>query len=425
MYKHIEAINGCSFVDAEQDTRDLVFNNTPNPTDTIISKTHDPSYNNSDYSAYYFSTMGDDVHALHSNNMITPIRKKMSINTYRAYDKLMNGLRLTKPENGIYIVEYYNFYNNSRVQGDKILNHYLTTDNIEYSEKVVEDILNTLRAAKGKRGVYTNTKIRIITFVSEMDLRDQHYLYIKGPNIVLTYGEIDSSVSHPMSNNYNLSTSKQTLLKEKVDNVVLVEIVNNTDPTPYFIKIGNDIQKIYPNKSTEYQEGICVSTKRNGVIISDRTVDLPEHEQLGIYRSREACISNGDIKVLLEKETLDHERDKLDFEYKKLKSAYDKLVIEKDGMITKNEHDKLMAEVKLNTARIEFNKKEYDHEYDKENKLLDLSIKTTNTVMDIEHKSIKNQMDLTKVGLDLTKTAVEGKLKTATAITNLVKAIIK
>ena len=161
MYTNIQSIDeNISFLNTERDRNDTVFNTKSMPTryetDSLIN--NDKDYNSPDRKQYIFSTMGMGLNVIYSNNMVTPVRTKSTLNGYHMYSEIAKYIKKKHIDNGVYIIDYYTLHNDGTTDIESVLNYYINNSTINYDNETVQNIVDTLTNNPGK--TYP-TKIKI------------------------------------------------------------------------------------------------------------------------------------------------------------------------------------------------------------------------------------------------------------------------
>ncbi len=393
--------NTVSFVNDQRDRNDTVFNtrsiHSRYETDAII--TNDKDYNKPDRSQFIFSTMGIGLNALYSNNMITPIRTKSTLNGYHMYGEIAKYIEHKRHiENGVYIVDYYNIYNDGTTEIESVIQYYLNSCNITYDIDVINNIIDRVNTRIG-RTMPTEIKLRIITYIAEETINDLGYVYVPTSDLVICKGVIDNRVVHPNSKQYRSNRETST---QNNKNHIIIDIVDNESSNPYFIKIGNDTLRLYPSRDDSRVSGGRITINKNNAHISTTECKLHEIESvLGIYKTREEAVTKGDISKLNELSKLKLDKEKITLDYDKIRHEKEKILEERNFYKEKYEHELKLQEHKFKLSELDIAKKYIDHElaYNKSS----LELKTTYVKHKIDtHTAIRKfNMEMTKLETDL------------------------
>ena len=413
--------------DKSTDRNDSVFN-TKDPRHRFMDdplNVNDKDYKKPDREQYIFSTMGIGLNTMYSNNMITPIRTKSTLNGYKMYNIIGKYINKKHIDNGVYIVDYYNIYNNGSTEIDNVIRYYLNTCNIPYDQDTVTNIVDTVMHKDG-RVIPTEIQIRLITYVPESTINDFNYVYIPTSDVVICKGVIDNRVVHPNSKNYRSNVNH---IKSYNTNSVIIEIVDNDSGNPYFIKIGNDVVRLYPTRDLT-QSNSCKSTLyKNGAKIV--TTECKLHEMasmLGIHKSKEGAISDGNIdkiaennklklessKLQLEYTKILHDKEKMEHDREKMKHEKEKLLIERELLIEKLSHERIINEQKVTMSELDIAKRYRDFEITYRESIVKLNIAKANHILDVRLANAKYKLEEDKY-------RYEFGMKGITLVSNIVK----
>jgi hypothetical protein len=395
---NVTTINPRVFFNKQCDKNDIVFNGYTARgirNDSILDDVH---YGRQDHEMYCFSTMGKGLHAMYPNNMATPIRDKPNLNGQHMTNILWSKLDKTSSRNGVYIIEYYTIHNDQSGGITPLIDYYLNTTKLINNLDIQKELNDALATRKGKL-VPLDMKLRIITFVEEADILKHTNIYVPGANIVVCKGNLNM-VSHPTSN--YASDAVSTVDKADSNNVIYIDIIDNENHSPYFIKIGNDVHKILSVKDSSKQDGCFMVIKKNGAYSADTiSCGLDNLQEIGIHTSYNDALSDGNVAKLTEIKKIELEHNKIQLEYKKLEHEMEKMKREMEHLREKH--------------AMEIEKKSLELLLMEEKALLDALILTSKFVLDTTQARIKHSYDMNKARVDgytklLTTSAVLFKL---------------
>jgi hypothetical protein len=381
----ITAVPPIVFHSKQTPQNDMVFNTIVgyNPGSNMI--VNDRDYNKPDYTQYLFSTMGKGVNAMYPNNMVLPIRLKTTLNGYGMYAEIAKHLGKNNVSNGIYIVEYFTIRSDATTIGESAIDYYLESHNINIDYNVTEHIIKTLGERKGNR-IPPEIQLRLVNFIGEKALHEHTNVFVPGPNIVLINGNINPGLIHPNSVTDKAVTNK--LQNMEGNNIIYLEIIDNDNTIPYFIKIGNDVHKILSHKDPTKINGGYMSIKKNGSYqTDDNRCGISDLSGMGIYRTYDQAITEGDTAKLAEVR-------KLELDLSKIKLEYDKMSYEREKLRLEMEHYKEKHELEMHKKRVETNLV-----YGKG--MTDLHITLSKFKIEMATLMFKNKIDNTKSVLDV------------------------
>lgn len=360
------------------------------PTSQMQSVDADKDYKKPDREQYIFTNIGKGLTTLYSNNIITPIRTKFKSNVYHISTELAKITKSKEIPKGVFIIDYYNIYNDAFTDIESIIRYYTHCDNIEYTDEIVRDITSIITTKEYKIRP-TMYQFRIITFVDEESINEHSYVYVPTSDIVIAKGEISNSITHPNSKTYKDSNAH--LVKEN-KNIFIIEIIDNESINPYFIRIGNETHRIYPTKDHTQSNGGRVTAKRNGSLITATSCKLNElGAAVGIYRSKDEAEHEGSITKKLELFKLSLEFEKLRVDNAKIKSDY-------DSLLRKNEIEEMLHKQKLEIGELDIVKKRIEHEMIYRKAIMDVKLSVLKNGMDFNQTLLKHGIERTKFDLD-------------------------
>lgn len=344
----ITGIDPIVFSNNETSQNDTVFNTYIGYNQSNINSiVNDRDYNKPDYKQYIFSTMGKGINAMYPNNMVVPVRLKPTLNGYGMYGELAKHLgKNTSIPNGVYVIEYFTIRNDPTTIANSAIDYYLETNNINLGYNVTEHIIKILGERKGNK-IPAEIQLRLVTFVCEKTITDHTNVFVPGANIVLIKGNINHGLIHPNSNSSKIIS--EALRSMESNNIIYIEIIDNENAIPYFIKIGNTVHKIFSHRDPTKMSGGYVAIKKNGSYQSeDLNCGISKLGEIGIYKSYDQAITEGDVAKLAELRKTEIDKEKLKFEY-------DKIVHEREKLRLEMVHYKEKHELEMHKKRVETN----------------------------------------------------------------------
>lgn len=335
----------------EISTNDSIFNDHDYGNTQFPGLINDSSFGFPDKKQYIFHTTDiANMLVLHSNNMIVPMRQKMSLRSnYNLHTEFgrQNG-------DGVYIVDYYNIsrqFGNTDDFISSLLDYYITSGNV-YPDQlhIKEKITEKLAVMRGYRGASPNFTIRIVTFIPQEYIMQYGLVYVPTSDLVVGSCVLSNEIVHPSSNLYR--TYARTL-ESDVHNYIEISLV---DPyggnRPYYMNVGNKIYTIMSQPmSNNRPAGCIINSYRNQEIT---TSDMAEYneigEKLGIYPTIELAQTAGKLELINEANKLQLDLDRVQLDRNKLE--YEKLKLERDLLKTETEHKKFEAQMELEMEKI-------------------------------------------------------------------------
>jgi hypothetical protein len=387
------------FLRKEEPVNDLIFNSNDNQnaytSDMPPAVQYDKDYNNPDKEMYIFSTMGKGINALYSNNILIPIRTKFRLGHYNLSMEVNK--RIKNAGNGIFIVEYFTIFNTTNTSMDGVVDYYLKTNNLEYDEDTIDNIIGILTSRKGNNEPMKYT-FRIISFIPEKDIKEYGYVHIPSAGVILVDGIPDSNISYPTSKSY---TNNLGIGTKHNKNMFMLEIIDNQDNKPYFIKVGNSTKRIFPTRDLSRPEQCRMVFERNNRVIEEYEIPLKDMgKELGIYQTEKEAMTLGSPEVLLAQAKASIEEKKIALEENKLVNDYKKLIIEMDNLVYKSQVDLMLGKQKLEASELDILKKNIEMEALYRKSIIDVKSMTLKANIELRHITQKNKTSATKDFLD-------------------------
>lgn len=385
-----------NFYDEQQHNNDTVFNTRNIHTRASYGNyiNNDKDYKKQDRGQYIFSTMGNNLTAMFSNNMAIPIRSKPTLNGHHMYAKIME--HADSVDDGVYIVDYYNMYNDGTTSVENVMLYYLNSTNIEYDRNTIENIVNKITGKNGRQ-FPTEVSIRLITFIPAKVINEHMNVYVDRSDILIIKGVVNNSIVHPNSRKYKENDTKTI----KAHNAIEIEIVDNINNEPYYIKLGNKVEKFMPTKDISRTNGARLKIYKNGSITTSEKSNLTNlSDTFGFFRTKKEAESNGDVSKLAELDKLNVEKQKISLELDKIAHEKIKLKEERDFYREKFKHEIAMQEQKFKIGQLDIMKKEEEITMAYYKAELEIGMSTHKHTLEANAAVIKSTMEQAKSNTD-------------------------
>lgn len=381
----------------EQAENDEVFNNYDLPTFHMPTCNQDSTYKKPDKEQYIFSTMGNKLYTMYSNNMILPIRPKDKLK----FSYLLNNRLLSKEDKkegrGVYIIDYYRI--SSMVAFDpnflqNLISYYQTSESIYPNKIEIQDQIQTMLLTNKTKDAFKlpHTVLRVVTFVPEREIQKHQYVFIPTSDIVIGYGYIDSKMLHP---NSPIAKEKNRVTTSTVKNFIEIDIVDTVNGSNRYIKVGNKLISLKASRDSSREDKGTMTVYKDNIPMETYTEGLEDLENtLGIYKTEEEAMANGDIASQLNIKKLDLEKEKYERDLEKLKIEYDKLRLSKELLEKEHEH----ALRKLASEKVILEMKTY---VTVRQQMIDIQRKTFEMECAMDSYRIKKEYDIHKYKLDM------------------------
>jgi len=330
------------FESPEQRYNDEVFrsnriNNSFND-DNIVRNQH---YGNPDYTKHVFTNMGNNLFMIDERNIALPIRNYSDITSfgikYNTKDDVDKSSGL-----GVYIIERYTILDVTGVNIHSLMKYYRrAADLTEHTIKEIESKIATC-------SLNNSITVRIVTYIPKYDIDHYKYLFVSNNNVAIVKGMPTDIVKHPNSLTETDKLKRYRILNDDHPNTVSIDIVDNDNPyRPYYMQLGNKVQRFLSNPSNTKANGVTYIIKKDNELLADRTeFELSELDNIGIYKTEELARFNGDKKLILEDVNKELLYRKLDIEDNKVELSKQQLSNE----TVKRKHESKMEELKYVTA---------------------------------------------------------------------------
>ena len=257
-----------------------------------------------------------------NNNILGPITIKTSYQNDLSVEIVVverNGLRqVVKPNNRTvynksFIIKTEYFVKPEAYRNLEILFSQLDySDDNEFLTKIKESYFHQIENKQ-----LNGMNIVIFNLISIEDLKEASgNLYLSTNDVIVSTLPMLEAAAHPF--NSNSISSKDFEGMDVESNVSLnIEIIDNTGTIGNrYILLAKDIYTLTPKKSDSKIDGIYIanlekdiSTKSKKKIKVTRYDFKDAEEILGIYKTKEDCVSGGDIKTLRKEGILQMEHD--------------------------------------------------------------------------------------------------------------------
>ena len=410
---NIKHINNKDFFNLEDDYNDIIFNGN-NVYGNVVAAYLDNNINIVDYKYYLFSTMGKNVKAMNSRNMVLPIREKNSINNPMTYNTILDNKITNNLTNGIYVAEYYAFNAiMSPNEENNLFEYYINSSNLQYSNNTIlhiKDFFNTINANRGVNKLLTNKGIRIITFIPENELIEHNLVYNKATDLLFIYGDVNDDIKHPST----IPINEDKPLTTANEVFVSIELIDNETNEARWIKVGSEIVKVLPSKNNMQGRMAKIAINRNNVNILTKTAEPEDYESLGFYKSKEDAITNNDPNAQIALQELEYKKQDIEYKMNKLETEKENAVKELEAIKLKYEKEKEKYELDIAKMKLEMEHKEKLNEMEIERTIVTDSINRTSSYRKLETDVIignlkieTNKINLEKEYVSLSKTKVE------------------
>lgn len=358
-------------------TNDIIFRSSNNFNTNIRHIQEDRDFNSPDKKQFIFSTHDTESYVVHSNNLITPIRYKPSLRDSHVssiFDKE------NRPDIGIFVIDYYNYYKNSSSNMDNVIQYYLDGYGDNSLDIDIRSIIsNELQLIPGNN-LPAEIKIRIISYVPITELHKHKYIYLPTSGILVCSGNLRDVVAHPVNN--------PDIIPTDITANISIDIVDNDNNIiPYYVKIGNEVHKLFSRKDVTKENGCRLTIDKNGVKSLTNNIEIKSLKSVGIYTSTEEALTEGDIGKYSELR-------KIELEHSKLKHQYDMMTLEMSHYKDK-------------------------HHMDMHKKVIDTTLMVGKHNMELEHLAIKMNNEIIKSAYEFilaNKKLVSEKIKHHTEI---------
>lgn len=362
-----------------------------------------------DYTIDIYSTFKAKLYAQYTTNMITPVlyRPNMRESIIASSIKCGDGV-------GVFVIERYHISSMGRPEFETYLNYITNTRGLSYCDGVIEDIVNRVHDIKSKRGGGLAIDINIITFMPKEHIVEGQYSYMSGPGITICQEAIPDDLYHPFSK----ARLESTTLPDPEGGGVCVSLVLVSDDTkPRYFMIGNKVSTIRPTRTkhnTVLPSGCSMVISKDGVRTDETYIRPEEFEDYGLYRSRDACVTNGNKALLLEERNMENamkraiaDKDKIELGKEKVVLEKEKVVLETEKLDADREHAEVIQKHKVISMDLDMCK--ISAEIRKADALAGITVRTAGAkaAMDITTKRVVSQLGIDKALVDREKAEFE------------------
>lgn len=341
-----------------------------------------------DHKQYIFHTSGHgNMQVMYPNNMVMPVRHNPDL-----YDVFLNRFETRdfgKENDGVYILDYFNIKTlpNNRAGLENFLSYY-NTSGIVYNgnRNILTEITNAILEGR-------DAYIRVITFIPRESFAVYGAIFVRHAGLVVGYGLHALKYIHPYSEEAGYMAGK---VSKDVTNYIEIDIIDNKSNDDYYTSIGGKcIVKLEPTKNPGKPDGASLNVYRNQDCILSKKCSIEElKDTLGIYKSKEEALYNGDI--VKAKEQIIEER-KIDTKVLTANLEYDKVLHSADLENKKFGNDILRETYKQESIRMESEKERLKHDLHAIQNVADLRHHIQKQNLDSAHSLEKFNMDIEKM----------------------------
>lgn len=357
--------------------------------------------NRPDHRQYIFRTFHDNnIQVMYPNNIIMPIRLN-----YGPKDTFLTQFitNYGAGNDGIYILDEFltSTLRADRVALESFLNYYRNSGVVLNDDRtIIKDLIEIITSGREEY-------VRIITFIPQKAFAALGAIYIRHTGLVVGYNLLNCAYIHPHSEEASYVASK---VKKDFTNYITIDIINNKSKEDYYISAGKNIIKLESSKNLDKVEGASLNIYRDDACVISERCSLEELENvLGIYKSKEEALYNGD--VLKAKEQLIQER-KIDAEVLTSKMKYDKILHSSELEDKRFGNDMAREAAKKESIRLEMERERLKHET--------LNLKYT---LDLKYDIQKHILDINKIKLDTDKLNRDSIFSTVQTISKLLNLV--
>lgn len=265
---------------------------------TIVSNRieNNEIFNDPDYTMHVVSNMRSGVFAVDKRNIVVPIREYGDITSFGRENLSDHDKDFSKYQ-GVYIIERYVLHNADKCDIEALVKYY--KENASLSQESCDNLYNDIRQQHHHNG--KTAVIRFVTFVSKKDIDYYKYVQVKNVGLCIVKGMPMRNFIHPSS---IITHIKKPRLEDddSMETCIVIDIVDNKNHyKPYYMTIGNSVERIFSRPDSEESDGAVFVFKKNGSLIDDeRKYNPDEYHSIGIYENEDAAIYKGDRKAQLE-----------------------------------------------------------------------------------------------------------------------------
>ena len=372
--------------------------------DTVSKYADDVRYDHNDYSLDIYSSMEDKVTVTYPNGLMLPVRQINDKHNTICSQLRKDGSNLIALR-GVYIVESFNAYRNTRFRHHKDIGHvlhHIEIENIETNQidhlrniEELKDFLNDIPSTDGRsitsfKPNKHSYKLRYIYYIPRTKFEQGNKLYISKLNLGLVLGNVSKDSVHPLTSEHRSQDALRKLVELNIHNTFDYRIVDNTNkenPPLYYISIGKSVKVLESIYSPREESGAYVKQhKINHSVMNETFFPLSRITDAEIYKTFEEAESSGDKNILVELKTLENAKRKVEIDAEKieLESVNNKLKAKSAMLSTLLEMSKKDSELRTRKYRNEIERKKLALEM--------ATLRVSKRKLDSEDKILKMKM---------------------------------
>lgn len=311
--------------------------NRRNTTESIF---YDTYYKNPDYKVHVINTTDYNYMLLHSNNILSTVRKS---NSFREAQFKLTGDRSYLTDGGVLIIEYFKINSFNKITLNTLLRHYnkVVTDNkicVNW-DKVISKINRKLNS-----GYLTeDVTVRLASLIPSKDINRYGKVFLKDKNICILSSPPRHEVLHPTSTLFTTSGKLNDFMECEETLKMDLTLIDNKNPGKnYFINIMGRSIRIMSKKSTFKEDGLEINLIGDDVYDLEGKIKLDELEENCVWNTEEKAVFNSNsegiaehLKQEIESERLSLERDKMNLERVKIHNDIYKINLNKNMEVQK------------------------------------------------------------------------------------------
>lgn len=319
----------------------------------------------SDMTRVLISNMGKGVLAINREGNISAIRDLTVSQLTLGNTEWMSKL----DKKGIYVLDTYKIYSNAltingtKMQTDDYMGYVCDDEKSRLHPDIKIKFKEIIKPLEKHYKKYVDFGYSILKFIPEHTIKEHQYVYDKKTDLLFCNNFIEDDLRHPID-----LYEKHSKKINKERNKLQIEIINNDELCCYYIKIGNEVNKIISTKSAIEHNQIRFIKHINDLAVIDKIVPLEEAESLGLYKTRNEAANNGDANYLIKQKEKELEQQKLDFEAFKLNTNKEIEELKLKNVITTNDHNikKQNLELDIMVRKFNFDMKKDEFKFDME-----------------------------------------------------------
>lgn len=353
-----------------------------------------------DHKQYIFATSRHGkMQVMYPNNMVLPVRDNPDLASM--YFGKFQTKNCGATSDGIYILDYFAIRNlpTDKASLYEFLNYYLNSGIVLNGAKnTLNEVVNAINT--DRRDAY----VRIVTFVPRGVFASSGAVFVRQAGVVIGYG-IAGKYVHPYSEEASYMANK---VAKTATNYVEIDIVDNSGNNDYFVSVGNEIVRLEPQKDLSKPNGASLNIYRDSNCVVSKRCDLSDiSSTLGVYRSKDEALYNGD--VVKAKEQVIENR-KLDARILESELSFKKVLHSKDLEDSKFGNDMLRMAAEKENIELDMEKERLKHqleEFKHINAAIRMSMETRQLLLKESTDAIKREYEMKKLymeqGISLTQ----------------------